>query len=188
MRILSLILLAFIALQLSGQSSSSINKPTSYEAYLKAESKKYVGKKYPDFVVKGPDLFVLSNNDLTNKVVFINFWSEHCSPCIAEMDGLNKLFDKLKDNDNFLFVSFSNDSDTTISRLAKKLHIKYKVLSLEKEEYYRLNYKNGIPTSFILDKKGIIKYFRLGGPAEIDIASKMLMTEVYPQIMELLKQ
>ena len=50
-----------------------------------------------------------NNDSLKGKVVFINFWFEACHPCILEMDALNELFEKLKDNKDFMFVSLSID-------------------------------------------------------------------------------
>jgi peroxiredoxin len=186
MKIIILLYLIAISLNVSGQRTSTNKKLSAHEEYLKTQSDKYVGKKYPEFSLKTNDSFAISNKDLANKVVFINFWSEHCSPCIAETDGFNQMFDKLKDNSNFIFVSFSSDSDTTIKRLIKKFNIRFRVIHLDKDEYSKLNFNNGIPTSFILDKNGIIKYFRCGGPDEIDIATKTVMTEFYPRILEYL--
>ena len=186
MRIPLWIILTVITLQLSGQSSSKSNKPISYEAFLKSQSDKYVGKKYPDFSVKISGSSVLSNHDLDNKVVFINFWAKHCSPCIAELNGFNQMFNKLKDNPNFLLITFTCDADTTIKRLIKKYNLQFKVIQLEDNEFYRLNFNNGIPTSMILDKNGSIKYFQVGGTNVIDQATKNVMTIIYPKITELL--
>ena len=148
----------------------------------------FIGKQYIDFDLIISDSLSLSNTDLTNKVVFINFWAENCSPCIAEIEGLNQLYSTLIKTPNFLFVSFSYDPDSTITRLVEKYNIKYKVYQLDLKDYSRLSYKNGIPTSIILNRDGIIKYFSSGGPGEKDKATKYIMTIIYPKILQLIEK
>ncbi len=184
----SFLLILFLAFGLNtfSQDTSKVKKEFDYEDFLKSQSKKYFGVQYPEFKVKTSDTTVFSNTNLANKIIFINFWFESCAPCIAEIDGFNEMFAKLKDNSNFLFVSFSFDADSTIRKLVAKYNIKYKVVRIDKPECYRLNFKNGFPSSFILDKKGIIRYFKSGGETDKIRATKAVLTEIYPQILALL--
>ncbi|MFZ4059157.1 MAG: TlpA family protein disulfide reductase, partial [Ferruginibacter sp.] len=78
---------------------------------------KLIGKQFPQFQVISSDLGTFSNADVLNKVAFVNFWFESCPPCIAELEGFNKLFDTLKNNKDFIFVSFTFDPDSTIQKL-----------------------------------------------------------------------
>ena len=181
-------LLLFFVLSLTGfsQDTTKVKKEFDYEGFLKSQSKKYFGVQYPEFKVKTSESSVFSNADLVNKIIFITFWFESCAPCIAEIDGFNEMFVKLKSNSNFLFVSFTFDPDSTIRKLVTKYNIKYKVIHIDKPECYRLNFKNGFPSSFILDKKGIIRYFKTGGEIDKARATKAVLTEIYPQILALL--
>lgn len=179
---LCLLLTVFI----SGQPVEKGNVPTSFEAFQKMQNEKFAGKEYPRFFIKLPDASSFSNTDLTDHTVFINFWFEACAPCMAEMEGLNELYAKLAGNPNFKFVSFSFDPDSTIQRLVEQLNIKYKVIHLDKAECYRLNFQSGFPSSFILDKKGKISYYKMGGVLDKEKATKAIMTEIYPKITALL--
>ena len=181
-----LILILTFGLRAFSQDTIKVKKEFDYEDFLKSQRKKYFGVQYPEFKVSTSDTAVFSNANLTNKIIFINFWFESCAPCIAEIDGFNEMFAKLKDNSNFLFVSFTFDSDSTIRKLVAKYNIKYKVVHIDKPECYRLNFKNGFPSSFILDKNGIIRYFKAGGEIDKERASKAVLTEIYPQILALL--
>ncbi len=40
------------------------------------------------------------------KVIFLNFWATWCPPCIAEMPGINNLYQEVK-NDNVEFIMLS---------------------------------------------------------------------------------
>jgi peroxiredoxin len=160
--------------------------PVDIDALLKEQNEKVSGKEFPKFSIKTPDASVFSNTDLSNKIVFVNFWFEACAPCMKEMDGLHELYRKLAGNPDFTFVSFSVDPESVIQKKVKELTIPYKVIHLEREECYRLNFGSAFPSSFILDKKGMIKYFKMGGEVDKEKSTKFIMTEIYPKIMSLL--
>ncbi len=81
---------------------------------------------------------------------------ESCAPCISELEAFNKLFDLLKDDKNFMFISFTFDPDSTIQKLKTRYNTKYKVFHLNRPECYRLNFNIGFPTSFVLNKKALL--------------------------------
>ena len=177
MKSILLIILAGFFLQVYGQDS------LDFASYPKFQNVKCIGKDFPVFKVKNSDSTYLSNLDFANHIVFINFWFEQCAPCIAELEGLNKMFDSLKDKKDFLFVSFTFDDQETINRTRKKFNIKYKVVHIDKTECYRLNCNNGFPTSFIIDKKTKIVYSISGAQIDQTKASQEILSEIYPKIL-----
>ncbi|PKD16264.1 thioredoxin [Salegentibacter salinarum] len=48
--------------------------------------------------------------ELKGKVIFINVWATWCPPCVAEMPGINKLFQDI-DKDKTAFIMLSVDQD-----------------------------------------------------------------------------
>ena len=180
---LIIILILFPLSQSKAQSESKDISTALYEMQ-KARYEHLLGKPYLRFDVKISNSLYLSNSDLANKVVFINFWAEHCGPCIAETEGLIQLYSKLEGNNDFLFVSFSYDNESTIRRLINKHGINFRVYHLDKNDFSQLNYGQGIPTSIILDRDGIIKYFSTGGPGKKDQATQYVMNIIYQEILQ----
>ena len=52
----------------------------------------------------------LEMEDLKGKVIFLNIWATWCPPCVAEMPGINKLYNDI-DKDKVAFVLLSVDQD-----------------------------------------------------------------------------
>jgi thiol-disulfide isomerase/thioredoxin len=130
------------------------------DSIIKVENNKrdaLIGTAYPPFNVTLNNK-IYSNRSLKGKTVFINFWFAACVPCMAEMDDLDKLFDKFKANKNFEFISFTFDNDSTIAAIKKKYNISYNIFTKSGEECHRLSFQGGFPTSIVIDTAGNIKY------------------------------
>ncbi len=48
--------------------------------------------------------------EFRGKVIFMNIWATWCPPCVAEMPGINKLYNNLED-ENVVFLMLSVDQD-----------------------------------------------------------------------------
>jgi hypothetical protein len=106
---------------------------------------------------------------------------------MAEMHGLNRMFEKLKDKKDFEFISFTYEPESVIKEIILKYNIKYKVIHIDKTECYRLNFNNGYPTSLILDKDCRIKFIKVGGAINEDgddIAGAQVMEILLPKILD----
>ncbi len=51
----------------------------------------------------------LTLGDFKEDIVLINFWASWCPPCIAEMPGLNQLYEKKKQEIGFLMITWDKD-------------------------------------------------------------------------------
>ncbi len=150
---------------------------------FEARRKAMIGKPFPAFSAKSGDS-TISNEDFEGNVVFANFWFEACAPCVAEFEGLNELYKKVKDSAGFAFVAFTYETPDKCKEVQVKYGLQYPVVSISVEECYRLNGGFGFPANVILDKKGTIRFFECGGSTNKRQATEHLMTAVHPKIIE----
>jgi peroxiredoxin len=140
-------------------------------------------KPYPSFTIKGP-AGTLSNETLKGKVVFVNFWFAACPPCIAEFEGLSEMYNRLKDNADFEFISFTFESPEVVQRVKEQYQLPFPIYSISEEECQRLSLQNAYPTNIIIDKKGLVKYVHTGGKVSKTEAKAFVDIEFYGRIVK----
>lgn len=145
----------------------------------------HVGQTYPPFGFTRSDK-VVTNTNLQGKVVLINFWFESCLPCMAEMEALNQLYDSLKTNKDFEFLSIAKEKEDAVKRVRKRFALTFPVICTTEVECKRLNFGSGYPTSIILDKTGVIRYIHVGGYTDKDGSSERVMNILLPEVQSLL--
>ncbi|WP_420386807.1 TlpA family protein disulfide reductase [Roseivirga sp.] len=64
-----------------------------------------------DFKLYDESGAIVDAQSLKDKTIFMNIWATWCPPCVAEMPGINKLYNKLKDNDQVVFLMISEDKE-----------------------------------------------------------------------------
>ncbi len=93
------------------------------------------------------------------KVALVNFWATWCPPCIAELPGLQKLYNEYKEQVVFVFVS--GESPTAINDFLTKrgytLPVFQSVTTVPKEFF-----SESIPATYIIGKKGDIVLTKKG--------------------------
>jgi len=108
----------------------------------------------------------LTSGDLKNKVVFVNFWASWCQPCREEMPSIESLLRDMGGNDRFQMVTilykepYQDGTD-----YMKQNGYTFPVYSDNKGITARNFGVTGVPETYVIDKKGILKK-RVLGPAE----------------------
>jgi peroxiredoxin len=114
------------------------------------------GQKAPDFTLARLQGGLASLSDYSGKVVLINFWATWCKDCRREMPELDALFQKLKDR-GFVVLAISMDEEgrKVVAPFIEKHGPTYPILLADRPTpaAYRIY---GLPTSYLLDGKGVV--------------------------------
>ena len=121
-----------------------------------------LGKPVPEFTVVTISGDTIEMKKLSGKVVVLNFWSINCPPCIAEMPGMNKLVkDYAGSAVEFLAMTWETLDDVK-NRFLSKYKFDFKIITNALPVIEQIA-ASGYPTTYIIDKKGIIKAAWNGG-------------------------
>lgn len=116
-----------------------------------------------------PDLRFRTVNDssinlgtLRGKTIFINFWATWCPPCIAEIPGINGLYQKLRHDSSFVFLMADVDGNFEKSKTFMTNHNTNLPL-VKAEVMIPANVFTGtLPTTLVINKKGEIVFHEQG--------------------------
>lgn len=134
-----------------------------------ADTLPVLNREAPAFELKDSKGMTVSLASLKGKVVVLDFWATWCVPCHQSFPAMQKAVSHYEKNEDvvFLFVD-TREKSADYERLAKedmsKHHYDFNVIFDEKGDdgrqgkYYKLYDMIGIPTKFIIDRNGIIRY------------------------------
>ena len=123
---------------------------------------KLIDRQAPAFELKDIDGSTVSLSSYKGTVVLLNFWATWCPSCREEFPSLNKLSRQLK-NKKFSVIAVSIDrSVSDVRDFMKKYPSGFTVVVDHSLSVSKTLYKVFVlPTSFLIDKKGVIveKYY-----------------------------
>ena len=119
----------------------------------------------PDFRLQDMDENNFSIKDFRGKVVLVNFWATWCPPCRREMPSLERLYQKLKDKDFIvLAINQFEDPDHVFAYTGQLGTDPTFPILFDRDSKIAEAYKvAGLPTTYLLDKQGKIRYRAVGG-------------------------
>ena len=120
-------------------------------------------------------------SQFAGKVVYLDFWASWCAPCRTSFPLLNKLHQKLQAQ-GFEVIAVNLDEDKAkAAQFLKDFPVTFNILSDPSGQWADKFGVEAMPSSYIIDKKGILQKIHQGF-ASSDIE------ELETKIMQLLVQ
>lgn len=122
-------------------------------------------------------------SDYRGKVVLLNFWATWCPPCIREMPSMERLHQQVDAEDfKVIAVNQMEDADQVFAFTGQlEIDPTFAILFDSTSEVSREYAVRGLPTTYLIDKEGNIRYRAVGGRefdhAEVIKTIKQLIAE-----------
>lgn len=130
-----------------------------------AASQRLLGDRRPDFSLPDIEGKTVSISRWDDQVVLINFWATWCAPCRKEIPDFAELLADYGER-GFQVVGVAIDRPGAVIRFTKELGVDYPQL-VDSEHAVTVadrygNQHGALPYSVLIDRKGIIRFIRLG--------------------------
>jgi thiol-disulfide isomerase/thioredoxin len=118
-----------------------------------------------DFELQDMDDEKIRLSDYKGKVVLLNFWATWCPPCIREMPSMERLHQQVDAEDfKVIAVNQMEDVDQVFAftgqlEVDPTFEILFDTTSKVSHDYA----VRGLPTTYLIDKMGNIRYRAVGG-------------------------
>lgn len=120
-----------------------------------------------------------SLSDYKGSVVLVNFWASWCPPCIHEMPELKKLKQTLADKPFEILTLNVDEKKYKVRKFARTIKLDLPVLLDTSSTTFNDWDVKTLPTSFLVDATGSIRYRVLGNPGwdtatSLDVIDKLV--------------
>jgi len=174
------------ALILSACSSASDKKEgTNKQTATSSTSENKAVQAY-DFTAMDKDGKTVKLSDFKGKKVYINMWASWCGPCMREIPELEKVYQKYKNNKDYVFLSMTSPNDAefknqspqdkgkdVILNKAKELGATYPVL-FDVNDRFIINYAiRSFPTHILINSDGTFETRIAGAVTEESLTKEL---------------
>lgn len=118
----------------------------------------------PDFSLKTLTGETIRLSDLQGQAVMVNFWATWCPPCRAEMPAIQQVYDKYR-GQNFTVLAVNlQEGEAQVADFAGQMGLTFPILIDQEGTVFARYRVNGLPSTFFVDRQGVIRTVTLGGP------------------------
>jgi thiol-disulfide isomerase/thioredoxin len=117
----------------------------------------------PDFTLQDIDGEKFTLKQSKAQWIFLHFWASWCGPCREEMPAIQRLAENIQDDKfNIVMINTAEDEDTIFEFLAA-INVDLNSLMDADGQVTEVWKPRGLPTTFLINPKGEIKYQAIGG-------------------------
>jgi len=130
----------------------------------------------PDFSLQTFDGETITLSEFRGQPVLVNLWASWCGPCRQEMPAMERVYREYKGK-GFVILAVNATNQDSISNarsFVNELGLSFPILLDREGLVSKLYHLRALPTSFFIDKNGMIQEVVIGGP----MAEALLRTRV----------
>ena len=136
-----------------------------------------IGTHMPDFCLNNLDGRKVCSSEFRGKTLLIDFWASWCGPCKTEMPAYEKFQERYASRGLIVIgIGLSMDTRANLKKFAQKMGVHYTLLmgTMDVQNKFGLR---GIPTTILVDKKGVIRKRTVGFdyPSKFEAALRRLL-------------
>jgi peroxiredoxin len=117
----------------------------------------------PDFTLKGEDRKTYRLSAYRGKVVVLNFWATWCPPCRYEMPSMERAHQKVKGEDIVILAVNVGESEDKVFEFTGRYPVTFPLLLDTEGAIVRKYQVIGLPTTFVVDPRGMVTHRAVGG-------------------------
>ncbi len=133
-----------------------------------------VGKPFIEFEYRDTENNIWNNEKLKDKIYVINLWQTECGPCRREMPILSEWKERFPD---VVFLSASRHNTEEILPIVMQHNFTWTHLQ-EATDLVALVRQQGFPLTIIVDKKGIVRFAKVGASEENQVEAVEVIEEL----------
>lgn len=112
--------------------------------------------------------------DLRGQVVVLHFWAGGCSSCREEMPAMERLYDRYRKKGLAIVAINVGQKKEVVKKWVEDLRVSYPVLIDTRKEMAEMYDVVGLPRTYLVDRKGLIRYKILGSASEEMLQKQLL--------------
>jgi cytochrome c biogenesis protein CcmG/thiol:disulfide interchange protein DsbE len=120
----------------------------------------------PDFTLQAMNGETITLSELRGNVVVVNLWASWCPPCRAEMPAMQEVYESNRERGlEILAVNTTyQDREVEARAFVDELGLSFPILLERTGEMARGYQLRAMPSTFFIDREGVIRKVILGGP------------------------
>lgn len=128
------------------------------------ELKAFNGKgTHPPLILKDLHGKTYNLNDYKGKVVLVQFWATYCGPCRQEMPTMNKMRKEMGDVPFKILAINMGETRAEVEQFVSEVKPEFTILLDEEGKSITDWQVFAVPSNFIIDPQGKIRYTLFGG-------------------------
>ena len=125
--------------------------------------KKMISQKSPAFTLADLNGNKVDMKNLKGKIVIIDFWASWCAPCKASFPAMQRVVNKYKNDPHVKFYFIDTwekiaNKEKVAADFINKHKYSFEVLMDNEDKVVKQFNVSGIPTKFVIDKNGFIRF------------------------------